>query len=99
MAHARAPTGINPFAVLETARKELIEIICNKFDDAVDADDDEAVQRHFKLFPLVGIADQGLEKYGRYAGSKISVQANKHLQKTFNASGTQFCGVLVFFRC
>lgn len=58
---------------LEQATTEMRQIIRQKFDDAVKKDDLASVERFFKIFPLLGMYDEGIEKFSAYICSMVSV--------------------------
>lgn len=57
---------------LEKATTEMRQIIQQKFDDAVKKDDLASVERFFKIFPLLGMYDEGIQKFSAYICSMVS---------------------------
>ena len=47
------------------------EIINGKLDEAIKKDDLASVERFFKIFPLLGMYDEGIEKFTRYVCTKV----------------------------
>lgn len=47
------------------------EIINGKLDEAVKKDDLASVERFFKIFPLLGMYDEGIEKFTKYVCTKV----------------------------
>ncbi|CAK7214746.1 Golgi transport complex subunit 4 [Sporothrix bragantina] len=54
-----------PAETLEAARESLCRLFLSEFERAAKENDDANVTRFFKLFPLIGRADVGLDVYGR----------------------------------
>lgn len=55
-----------PWVTLESARESLCLLFLREFEKAAAEGDGTKVTRFFKLFPLIGRADVGLDVYGRY---------------------------------
>lgn len=67
---------------LQEAEKKLKVIVAEKLDEAVAAVDLAQVERFFKIFPLLGLHQQGLARFGQYLCSQVgSTEAAKMLQK------------------
>lgn len=58
-------------STLETASQQMEKIVSQKFDDAVKKDDLASVERFFKIFPLLGKHNEGIEKFSKYICSKV----------------------------
>ncbi|KAK3927117.1 Conserved oligomeric Golgi complex subunit 4 [Frankliniella fusca] len=70
----------NSFSLLHKAA-ELLQIeVTARFDEAVRADDLASVERFFKIFPLLGLQDQGLNKFSVFLCSKLQETAQKNLK-------------------
>ncbi|CAK7217766.1 Golgi transport complex subunit 4 [Sporothrix eucalyptigena] len=66
----------NPPAVtLEEARESLCTLFLREFEQAAQDSDDARVTRFFKLFPLIGRTDVGLDVYGRYVCQGVAESA------------------------
>jgi hypothetical protein len=57
--------------LLREAATQLRGVVTEKFDEAVRGEDLASVERFFKLFPLLGMHDQGIEKFTDYLCSKV----------------------------
>jgi COG4 transport protein. len=62
----------NSFSLLHEAAKQLGAVVTQKFDEAVRAEDLASVERFFKIFPLLGMQDEGLAKFSLYLCSKVT---------------------------
>lgn len=58
--------------MLQEAEQKLKVIVAEKLDEAVAAVDLARVERFFKLFPLLGLHQQGLARFGQYLCSQVS---------------------------
>jgi hypothetical protein len=59
------------FVLLESSTLQLQEMVLNKFDESVAADDVASVERFFKLFPFLNKQEEGLMRFASYLRSKI----------------------------
>lgn len=58
--------------MLQEAEQKLKVIVAEKLDEAVAAVDLAQVERFFKIFPLLGLHQQGLKRFGQYLCSQVS---------------------------
>lgn len=58
--------------LLQEAEQKLRVIVAEKLDEAVAAVDLAQVERFFKIFPLLGLHQQGLARFGQYLCSQVS---------------------------
>lgn len=58
--------------LLQEAEQKLRVIVTEKLDEAVAAVDLAQVERFFKLFPLLGLHQQGLARFGQYLCTQVS---------------------------
>lgn len=58
--------------LLQEAEQKLKVIVSQKLDEAVAAVDLAQVERFFKIFPLLGLHQQGLARFGQYLCSQVS---------------------------
>ncbi|KAG8229831.1 hypothetical protein J437_LFUL008799, partial [Ladona fulva] len=72
--------------VLQTACSQLREIIAIKFEEAVAAEDVASAERFFKLFPLLGMQDEGLRRFSVYLCSKLKETGEKNLRAVSSKS-------------
>jgi hypothetical protein len=78
-----------PWVTLENARESLCMLFLREFEKAVGENDGARITRFFKLFPLIGRAEVGLDVYGRYVCQGVASQARAVLREGSNAVGTQ----------
>lgn len=64
-------TVTNSFSLLHKAAELLRTEVTARFDEAVRADDLASVERFFKIFPLLGLQDQGLSKFSTFLCTKV----------------------------
>lgn len=57
---------------LQEAEQKLKVIVAKKLDEAVAAVDLAQVERFFKIFPLLGLHQQGLARFGQYLCTQVS---------------------------
>lgn len=65
-----------------TARMRLI--IGQKFDEAVNKDDLASVERFFKIFPLIGMHKEGIERFAKYICIKLEKKSHKELRNSID---------------
>uniref|UniRef100_A0A8C3GBX3 Conserved oligomeric Golgi complex subunit 4 n=1 Tax=Cyclopterus lumpus TaxID=8103 RepID=A0A8C3GBX3_CYCLU len=65
--------------MLQEAEKKLKVIVAEKLDEAVAAVDLSQVERFFKIFPLLGLHQQGLARFGQYLCSQLASKAEENL--------------------
>ncbi|KAH7058818.1 COG4 transport protein-domain-containing protein [Macrophomina phaseolina] len=68
-----------PRVTLENAAESLCGLFLREFEKAAKEGDGTAVTRFFKLFPLIGRSDVGLDAYGRYVCHGVSSRARTNL--------------------
>ncbi|EPE06841.1 hypothetical protein F503_03268 [Ophiostoma piceae UAMH 11346] len=64
-----------PAVTLEQARESLCGLFLREFERAAKESNDAHVTRFFKLFPLIGRTDVGLDVYGRYVCQGVAQSA------------------------
>ncbi|PHH88785.1 hypothetical protein CDD83_7048 [Cordyceps sp. RAO-2017] len=69
-----------PWVTLENARESLCGLFLREFEKAAGDGDGTKVTRFFKLFPLIGRADVGLDVYGRYVCQGVAGTARATLK-------------------
>ncbi|KAL7803562.1 calcium-transporting P-type ATPase [Trichoderma aethiopicum] len=69
-----------PWITLENARESLCGLFLREFDKAAAEGDGAKVTRFFKLFPLIGRADVGLDVYGKYVCQGVAGTARATLK-------------------
>uniref|UniRef100_A0AAQ5WXK0 Conserved oligomeric Golgi complex subunit 4 n=1 Tax=Amphiprion ocellaris TaxID=80972 RepID=A0AAQ5WXK0_AMPOC len=65
--------------MLQEAEQKLKVIVAEKLDEAVAAVDLAQVDRFFKIFPLLGLHQQGLARFGHYLCSQLASKAEENL--------------------
>ncbi|KAF7544571.1 hypothetical protein G7Z17_g9851 [Cylindrodendrum hubeiense] len=71
-----------PWVTLEDAKESLCGLFLREFEKAMGEGDEVKVTRFFKLFPLIGRADVGLDVYGRYVCQGVAGKARGMLKDT-----------------
>lgn len=61
--------------MLQEAEQKLKVIVAEKLDEAVAAVDLAQVERFFKIFPLLGLHQQGLSRFGQYLCTQVCLCA------------------------
>lgn len=65
--------------MLQEAEQKLKVIVSKKLDEAVAAVDLAQVERFFKIFPLLGLHQQGLARFGQYLCTQLASKAEENL--------------------
>jgi conserved oligomeric Golgi complex subunit 4 len=80
-----------PAVTLEAARESLCGLFLREFERAAAEGDGARVTRFFKLFPLIGRGDVGLDVYGRYVCQGVAGTARGVLREVTapGATGTR----------
>ncbi|XP_041850252.1 conserved oligomeric Golgi complex subunit 4 [Melanotaenia boesemani] len=65
--------------LLQEAEQKLKVIVAEKLDEAVAAVNLAQVERFFKIFPLLGLHQQGLARFGQYLCSQLASKAEENL--------------------
>lgn len=68
-----------PNVTLDTAAESLCGLFLREFDKAVKEADGAKITRFFKLFPLIGRSEVGLDVYGRYVCQGVAARARANL--------------------
>lgn len=58
---------------LKDAAEQLRAIVKHKFDDAVKSEDLASIERFFKIFPLLGMHEEGICEFCNYLRIKVRV--------------------------
>ncbi|KAK7423572.1 Golgi transport complex subunit 4 [Neonectria punicea] len=74
---------------LEAARESLCALFLREFASAANDEDSAKVTRFFKLFPLIGRSEIGLDAYGRYICRGVANAARETLKKAEHGSRSQ----------
>ncbi|KAL7629584.1 High affinity Ca2+/Mn2+ P-type ATPase-like protein [Parahypoxylon ruwenzoriense] len=70
-----------PWVTLENAKESLCGLFLREFEKAAKESDGAKVTRFFKLFPLIGRGDVGLDVYGRYVCQGVAGTARATLKE------------------
>ncbi|KAI5862222.1 COG4-domain-containing protein [Durotheca rogersii] len=76
-----------PWVTLEEAKESLCGLFLREFEKAAKESDDAKVTRFFKLFPLIGRADVGLDVYGSYVCQGVAGTARATLKEGPGGTG------------
>ena len=68
-----------PNVTLENASESLCGLFLREFEKAVKENDGGKITRFFKLFPLIGRSEVGLDVYGRYVCQGVAARARTNL--------------------
>jgi conserved oligomeric Golgi complex subunit 4 len=80
-----------PRVTLDDAAESLCGLFLREFDKAAKEGDGAKVTRFFKLFPLIGRSDVGLDAYGRYVCHGVASRARSNLNS--HTGGAQGKGI------
>ncbi|PYH88041.1 COG4-domain-containing protein [Aspergillus ellipticus CBS 707.79] len=68
-----------PNVTLDNAAESLCGLFLREFDKAVKENNGARITRFFKLFPLIGRSEVGLDVYGRYVCQGVAARARSNL--------------------
>ena len=71
----------SPVVTLDQAAESLCALFLKEFERAAGSGDGGGVTRFFKLFPMIGRVDTGLEAYGRYVCHGVAARARNNLRE------------------
>jgi hypothetical protein len=74
--------GESPVEKMKKARMELVDILSQRFDKAIEANSDENILRFFKLFPLIGYPELGLDKYSTFVCNTVARKCQDNLRNS-----------------
>lgn len=66
------------FNLLQESKTKLQQIVNEKYDQALNSNDVPQMERFFKIFPLIGQAESGIEKFSSYLCAQISQTGEKN---------------------
>jgi hypothetical protein len=78
-----------PWVTLESARESLCSLFLREFKKAAAEGDEARVTRFFKLFPLIGRGDVGLDVYGQHVCQGVAGEARAVLKESAVTVGGQ----------
>lgn len=74
-----------PSVTLDNAAESLCGLFLREFDKAVKENDGAKITRFFKLFPLIGRSEVGLDVYGRYVCQGVAARARSNLNTDYGS--------------
>lgn len=83
-----------PRHTLNAAAESLCGLFLREFEKAAKEGDGARVTRFFKLFPLIGRSDVGLDAYGRYVCSGIASRARSNMSSSQKREGMFYANTL-----
>ncbi|KAF8978675.1 Golgi transport complex subunit 4 [Entomortierella lignicola] len=69
----------HPTVLLANSKAKLLDILSTEFENAVQRQSEEDITRYFKLFPLLGEEQVGLDKYSKFVCAIVSGKAQASL--------------------
>ncbi|KAM4721196.1 conserved oligomeric Golgi complex subunit 4 isoform 1-T1 [Rhinophrynus dorsalis] len=81
---------------LQEAEQHLKVIVSDKFDAATKAGDLPQVERFFKIFPLLGLHEEGISKFSEYLCKQVAKKAEENLQLALGSEGNERRAALIF---
>jgi hypothetical protein len=79
----------SPSVTLDNAAESLCGLFLREFDKAVKENDGAKITRFFKLFPLIGRSEVGLDVYGRYVCQGVAAKARANLNGATGGAQTK----------
>ncbi|KAH8676505.1 hypothetical protein BGZ60DRAFT_468461 [Tricladium varicosporioides] len=76
-----------PGVTIENAKESLCGLFLREFEKAAEGGDNPKITRFFKLFPLIGREEVGLEVYGRYVCQGVAARARGNLKEGTGGKG------------
>jgi hypothetical protein len=83
-----------PRQTLNSAAESLCGLFLREFEKAAQAGNGAGVTRFFKLFPLIGRTDVGLDAYGKYVCGGIAARARTNMSSTQRQDGLFYASTL-----
>ncbi|KAI9101042.1 COG4 transport protein-domain-containing protein [Phlyctochytrium arcticum] len=77
--------SVTPLEALKATQQKLVNIAMDEFDTAAQQGDDENILRFFKLFPMTGHHELGLDKFSAYICGSISRQCQDNMRGSMDA--------------
>ncbi|KAI1824496.1 COG4 transport protein-domain-containing protein [Xylaria intraflava] len=78
-----------PWVTLENSKESLCGLFLREFEKAAKDGDGARITRFFKLFPLIGRGDVGLDVYGRYVCQGVAGTARATLKELPGSNGAK----------
>ena len=77
---APAPGLVASLATLHEAETRVRGVVTRRFHEAVKDEDLASIERFFKIFPLLGLHEEGLKHFTAYLCTKIAANSKKNLE-------------------
>jgi hypothetical protein len=84
------------FQLLQESKTKLQQIVNEKYDQAVQMNDIPQMERFFKIFPLIGLSESGLEKFAAYLCNQINQAAEKNFTSLINIDKSESRFSIIF---
>ncbi|KAE8609186.1 hypothetical protein XENTR_v10011735 [Xenopus tropicalis] len=81
---------------LQEAEQHLKVVVSEKFDAATKSGDLPQVERFFKIFPLLGLHEEGISKFSGYLCKQVAKKAEENLQLALGTEGGERRAALIF---
>lgn len=81
---------------LQNATELLQDTVSKRFEQAALVQDSTSIERYFKIFPLLGMHDVGLEKFVDYLGHILKVSVDKSFKNVMDTSLSSNRASIVF---
>jgi len=78
---APAPGLVASLATLHEAETRVRGVVTRRFHEAVKDEDLASIERFFKIFPLLGLHEEGLKHFTAYLCTKIAANSKKNLKQ------------------
>ncbi|XP_077309592.1 conserved oligomeric Golgi complex subunit 4 [Lithobates pipiens] len=81
---------------LQEAEQKLKILVTEKFDAATKASDLPQVERFFKIFPLLGLHEEGIGKFSAYLCHQVAKKAEENLSLALSSESNERRAALLF---
>ncbi|XP_018430875.1 PREDICTED: conserved oligomeric Golgi complex subunit 4, partial [Nanorana parkeri] len=81
---------------LQEAEQQLKVLVTEKFDAATKAGDLPQVERFFKIFPLLGLHEEGISKFSAYLCRQVGKKAEENLSLALSSESHERRAALLF---
>ncbi|XP_053304580.1 conserved oligomeric Golgi complex subunit 4 isoform X1 [Spea bombifrons] len=81
---------------LQEAEQHLKVLVSEKFDAATRAGDLHQVERFFKIFPLLGLHEEGISRFSEYLCRQVAKKAEENLQLALVSDSSERRATLLF---
>ncbi|KAJ3298327.1 Golgi transport complex subunit 4 [Borealophlyctis nickersoniae] len=91
---AELSASVSPLEMLKTAQRDMTNVAIDEFDNAVQKGDEDQIVRFFKIFPVIGQHDIGLDKFAAYICGIISRQCQDAMKQPSDNVPRFYAGLL-----